>query len=112
MSCLYSKKKYVIRIKALKQALDHGLILEKVHRVIEFKKCLAVELNYHTRKCFSENLVAIETNEINVKMDKSIYLGPSILDISKIAMYSNDMIMQNQGMETMLNYVTWLRTAS
>ena len=44
-------------------------------------------------------------------MDKSICLGP-ILDMSKIAMDSTDMIMQNQGIWTMLNYVTWLQTAS
>ena len=33
---LNDKKKYVIHIKALYQALKHGLILEKLHRVIEF----------------------------------------------------------------------------
>ena len=33
---LYDKKKYIIRIKALDQALKHGLIFEKVHQVIEF----------------------------------------------------------------------------
>ena len=33
---LCDKKKYVIHIRALDQALKHGLILEKVHRVIEF----------------------------------------------------------------------------
>ena len=35
---LYYKKKYVIHIKALKQAINHGLVLEKIHRVIEFKQ--------------------------------------------------------------------------
>ena len=30
------KKKYVIHIRALKQALNHGLKLKKVHRVIQF----------------------------------------------------------------------------
>ena len=34
---LHDKKKYVIHVKALKQALDHGLVLEKIHRVIQFK---------------------------------------------------------------------------
>ena len=28
---LYYKRKYVIHIKALKQAIDHGLVLEKIH---------------------------------------------------------------------------------
>ena len=35
---LYYKRKYVIHIWALKQALDHGLVLKKVHRVIEFRQ--------------------------------------------------------------------------
>ena len=35
---LYDKKNYVIHIRALDQALKHGLILEKVHRVIEFEQ--------------------------------------------------------------------------
>ena len=35
---LYNKKKYVIHVRALDQALKHGLILEKVHCVIEFNQ--------------------------------------------------------------------------
>ena len=35
---LYYKKRYVIHIRALKQALDHGLVPEKIHRAIEFKQ--------------------------------------------------------------------------
>ena len=35
---LYYKRKYVIHIKALKQAIDHGLVLENIHRAIEFKQ--------------------------------------------------------------------------
>ena len=35
---LHDKKKYVIHVKALKQALDHGLVLERIHRVIQFKQ--------------------------------------------------------------------------
>ena len=34
---LFDKKKYVIHIRALDQALKHGLVLEKIHRAIEFK---------------------------------------------------------------------------
>ena len=30
---LYYKRKYAIHIKALKQAIDHGLVLEKIHRI-------------------------------------------------------------------------------
>ena len=32
----FNKKKYVIHVNLLKQALNHGLKLKKIHRVIEF----------------------------------------------------------------------------
>ena len=32
------KEKYVMHIKVLKQALNHGLVLKKVHRVIQFNQ--------------------------------------------------------------------------
>ena len=32
------KTKYVIHIRNLKQALNHGLVLQKVHRVINFNQ--------------------------------------------------------------------------
>ena len=32
------KDKYVVHIKALKQVLNHGLILKKVHRVIKLNQ--------------------------------------------------------------------------
>ena len=48
---------------------------------------LASEPNYHTTKYFSENLIAIETEKTKVKMNKPIYLGMSILDISKTLMH-------------------------
>ena len=32
------KKKYVVHIRALKQALNHGLIVKRVHRVIQFNQ--------------------------------------------------------------------------
>ena len=45
---------------------------------------LVSEPNYHTIKYFSENLLAIELKKIKVKMNKPVYLGFSILEISKI----------------------------
>ena len=39
---------------------------------------LVSEPNYHTRKCFSENLMAIKTIKTKVKMNKGVYLGMSI----------------------------------
>ena len=35
---LYYKKRYVIHIRALEQALKHGLVSERIHRAIEFKQ--------------------------------------------------------------------------
>ena len=35
---LYNKNKYGLHIKLLKQALNHGLILKKVYRVIQFNQ--------------------------------------------------------------------------
>ena len=53
----------------------------------EKRNKLVSEPNYHTTKRFSENLLAIEMKKTKVKMNKPVYLGMSILDISKILMY-------------------------
>ena len=142
---LYNKKKYVAHINTLKQALNHGLQLKKIHRVIEFnqegwlkpyfdmntelrklakndfekdlfklmnnsvfgktmenitkhrdiklvttdkkRSKLVSETNYHTINLISEDLSIIEMKKTKVKMNKPIYLGLSILEISKTLMY-------------------------
>ena len=48
---------------------------------------LVSEPNYHTIKCFSENLLAIEMKKTKVRMNVPVYLGMPILDISKTLMY-------------------------
>ena len=48
---------------------------------------LVSEPNYHTIKLISEDLSIIEMKKTKVKMNKPIYLGLSILEISKILMY-------------------------
>ena len=53
----------------------------------EKRSKLVSEPNYHTTKRFSENLLAIEMKKTKVKMNKPVYLGMSILDISKTLMY-------------------------
>ena len=45
---------------------------------------LVSEPNYHTTKWFSEDLLQIELKKIKVKMNKPVYLG---LQISEISMY-------------------------
>ena len=53
----------------------------------ERRNKLVSEPNYHKTKHFSENLLAIEMKKTKVKMNKPVYLGMSILDISKMLMY-------------------------
>ena len=139
------RKKYVTHINSLKQALNHGLKLKKIHRIIEFnqeawlksyidmnnelrkavkndfekdlfklmnnsvfgktmenirthrdiklvttdkkRSKLVSKPNYHTINIISEDLSIIEMTKTKVKMNKPIYLGLSILEISKILMY-------------------------
>ena len=50
---------------------------------------LVTEPNFHTTKFFSENLLATEMKEIQILMNKPIYLGLSILDLSKTVMYES-----------------------
>ena len=48
---------------------------------------LVSEPNYHTTKFFTENLLAIEIKKTEILINKPIYLGLSILELSKILMY-------------------------
>ena len=51
------------------------------------RKRLVSKPNYHSHNNFSDHLMAIEMKKTRVKMAKPLYLGMSILDISKILMY-------------------------
>ena len=72
-----------------------GKLMENVrnHRDIklvttnERRNKLVSEPNYHTSKQFPENLLAIEMKKTKVKINKPVYLGQAILDISKTLMY-------------------------
>ena len=48
---------------------------------------LVSEPNYHTTKFFTENLLTIEMKETQIHTNKSVYLGFSILGLSKILTY-------------------------
>ena len=48
---------------------------------------LVPEPNYHATKYFSENLLGIEMKKIKAKTNKPVYLGLSILEITKTLMY-------------------------
>ena len=68
---------------------------------------LVSEPNYHTTKYFSENLLAIEMKKTKVKMNKPVYLGMLILDISKTLMYEfwYDYIQPKYGDKAKLCYM-------
>ena len=51
------------------------------------RKRLVSEPNYHSHKDFSYHLMSIEMKKTRVKMIKLVYLGMSILGISKMLMY-------------------------
>ena len=52
----------------------------------QFKK-LAAKPNYNSRKIFNENLVSVHMKKTSLTMNKPVYLGMSILDLSKTLMY-------------------------
>ena len=142
---LRDKKNYIIHIQALNQVLQHGLMLDRIHRVIEFdqspwvktyigfnaqlrtaatnafeKDCfklmnhsvfgktlenirkhrntklvmteekylhMVMKPNFNSGVIFGENLMGCEMDKIKVVMNKPVYLGQAILDLSKIVMY-------------------------
>ena len=142
---LYDKKKSVVHIEALQQALNHGLVLEKIHRVIEFKQSAwmkeyidfntrlrteakndfekdfyklmnnsafgktmenirryrntklvnnkedylkqVMKPNFKSGTLLGPDLMSCEMGNVKVKMNKSVYSGQVILDLSKTIMY-------------------------
>ena len=142
---LYDKEKYVIHVNALKQALDHGLVLKEIHRVIQFKQSAwmkeyidfntrlrtaaknnfekdfyklmnnsvfgktmenirrhrdiklvnnkedylkqVMKPNFKSGTLLGTDLMSCEMGKVKVKMNKPVYLGQAILDLSKIIMY-------------------------
>ena len=64
-ACLWNtrQQKYAVHIRALKEALNHGLILRKVHRVIQFNQNVwlkpFIDMNNKLRKETKMNLKRI-----------------------------------------------------
>ena len=52
----------------------------------QFKK-LTAKPNYESRKIFNENLVSVHMKKTSLTMNKPVYLGMSILDLSKSLMF-------------------------
>ena len=72
MCDLRNKKKYVVHIKSLKQALNHGLKLKRVHRIIEFSQKarlkpyidMNTELRKFTKDDFEKDLFKLMNNAV------------------------------------------------
>ena len=69
---LHDKTEYVIHIRNLKQALNHGLVLKKVHRVIKFNQNawlkpyidMSADLRKKAKKDFEEGLFKLVSNAV------------------------------------------------
>ena len=73
--------------KTMENARKHRDI--KLVKTDKKRNKLVSEPNFHTMKLIDNNLAIIEMRKVKVKMNKPIYLGLSILDISKITMYES-----------------------
>ena len=77
---LFNKKKYVAHINSLKQALNHGLKLKKIHRIIEFNQGAwlkpYIDMNTELRKAakndFEKDLFKLMNNSVFRKTIKNI----------------------------------------
>ena len=77
---LHNKKKYVVHIKSLKQALNHGLKLKRIHRIIEFSqkawfkpyKDMNKELRKLAKDDFEKDLFKLMNNAVFGKTVENI----------------------------------------
>ena len=65
---LHDENEYVIHVRSLKQALNHKLVLKKVHRIIKFNQKAwlksHIDMNTELRKNGTNNLEKdFQTNE-------------------------------------------------
>ena len=163
---LYYKRKYIVHIRALKQALDHGLVLERIHRCIEFKQSpwmkeyidfntrlrtaakndfekdfyklmnnsvfgktmenirrhrniklvnneddylkSVMKPNFKSGTLLGPDLMGCEMGKIKVVMNKPVYLGQTILDLSELIMYEfhyDYMLPKYEGRDLKLCYM-------
>ena len=77
---LYDKKNYVIHVRALNQTLKHGLILERVHHMIEFDQSawlkpyidFNAQLRTQAKNDFEKDFFKLMNNSVFSKMMENI----------------------------------------
>ena len=73
---------------------------------------LVSEPNYHTTKFFAENVLELEMKKTEILMNKPIYLGLSIIELSKLLIYEfwHDYVKPKYGKKAKLSYMVTLYT--
>ena len=77
----------------------------------ERRNCLMSESKYHNANFFSENLWTIKMKWTRVLINKLVYLGLSIIEISKMVMYEFWYDYVKPKYIGIGNYVIWIETA-
>ena len=77
---LYDKNNYVVHVRSLKQALDHGSILKKLHRVVQFNQeawlkeyiDMNTELRKQAKNDFEKDFFKLMNNSVFGKTMESV----------------------------------------
>ena len=69
------------------ELMNNAVFGKTMEHVRKHRNNLVSEPNNHTAKFFTEHLLATEMERTQILMNEAIYLGLSILDLSKTVMY-------------------------
>ena len=88
--------------KSMENVREHRNI--KLSTTEKRRNYLVSEPNYHTTNFFAENLLAIEIIKTQILMNKHVYLGLSILDLSMYEIW-HDHVKPKNGENVKLCYM-------